>query len=171
VPIFELTEPRIDVAIVCADFDTSLDFYHQRLGLEIAYDVEIDTERAVRSGLAPGPFRHVRLRAGNALIKLMQIDPPPAADQGGFHAGVRWLTFFVRDLDDTIKHLTERRVAFLSEPVRGLAGRFACVQAPDGVILEFVQLFRHALAQEEGHTGPGGGPGPGPGGQCARPLT
>jgi len=148
VPLFELAEPRIDVAIVCADFDVSLDFYHRRLGLEIAHDLQIDTDRAVPSGLAPGPFRHVRLRAGDALIKLMQIDPPPVTDQGGFHAGVRWLTFFVRDLDDTIRHLSERSVPFLSKPIRGLAGWFVCAQAPDGVILEFVQLLPPASKQE-----------------------
>ena len=102
VPPFKLSKPRLDIAIVCSDFTASLDFYHHRLGLDIAYDLQIDTTRAVRSGLAPAPFRHVRLRAGDALIKLMQIDPPPEADQGGFHAGVRWLTFFVRDLDDTV---------------------------------------------------------------------
>jgi catechol 2,3-dioxygenase-like lactoylglutathione lyase family enzyme len=145
VPPFELTEPRIDVCIVCADFDASLDFYHRRLGLEIAFDLQIDSDRAVPSGLAPGPFRHVRLRAGDALIKLMQIDPPPPADQGGFHAGIRWLTFFVSDLEDTIRHLSQRGVPFLSEPVRGLASWFACVQAPDGVILEFVQPLAPTL--------------------------
>ncbi len=140
-PQLELTEPRIDVAIVCADFDASLDFYHQRLGLEIAHDLQIDRDRACQSGLAPGPFRHVRLRAGEALIKLMQIDPPPPPAQPGFHAGVRWLTFFVQNLDDTIRQLSERNVPFLSGPVRGLAGWFACAQDPDGVILEFVQLL------------------------------
>jgi catechol 2,3-dioxygenase-like lactoylglutathione lyase family enzyme len=141
VPLLEFTEPRIDVAIVCADFDASLDFYHRNLGLEIAYDLQIDHDRASLSGLAPGPFRHVRLRAGETLIKLMQIDPPPPPAQPGFHAGVRWLTFFVRDLDETIRRLSERNVPFLSGPVRGLAGWFACAQDPDGVILEFVQLF------------------------------
>jgi len=143
-PPFELAQPRLDVAIVCSDFEASLDFYHQRLGLEIAFDLQIDADRAVRSGLAPGPFRHVRLRAGETLIKLMQIDPPPPSDQGGFHAGVRWLTFFVQDLNNVVSNLTARNVPFLSEPLRGLAGHFTCAQAPDGVILEFVQLFEPA---------------------------
>jgi catechol 2,3-dioxygenase-like lactoylglutathione lyase family enzyme len=140
VPPFKLSKPRLDIAIVCSDFTASLDFYHHRLGLDIAYDLQIDTTRAVRSGLAPAAFRHVRLRAGETLIKLMQIDPPPEPDQGGFHAGVRWITFFVHDLTDTVAQLTTRGIPFLSEPLRGLAGWFACAQGPDGVILEFVEL-------------------------------
>ena len=140
-PIFELTQPTIDVAIVCADFEASLDFYHRRLGLEIAYDLQIGSDVATRSGLAPGPFRHVRLRASATLIKLMQISPPPPPASGEFHAGVRWLTFFVHDLTATIRQLSEQNVAFLSEPVHGLAGWFACTRDPDGIILEFVQPF------------------------------
>lgn len=142
-PIFELAQPTIDVAIVCADFDASLDFYHRRLGLEIAYDLQISSDLATRSGLAPGAFRHVRLRAGATLIKLMQISPPPAPTPtpGEFQAGVRWLTFFVNDLAATMHQLSEHNVSFLSEPIHGIAGWFACVRDPDGVILEFVQLF------------------------------
>ena len=131
-PLFALAEPRIDVAIVCADFDASLNSTTGGWAYKIAYDLQIDTDRAVPSGLAPGPFRHVRLRAGNALIKLMQIDPPPAADQGGFHAGIGWLTFFVRDLDDTIRQLSGQGVPFLSRPICGLAGGLYVPRRPTG---------------------------------------
>jgi hypothetical protein len=34
-----------------------------------------------------------------------------------------------------------RGVEFLSSPLRGLAGYFVCAQPPDGIILEFVELY------------------------------
>jgi catechol 2,3-dioxygenase-like lactoylglutathione lyase family enzyme len=137
----ELTAPQVDIAIVCSDFAESRDFYQHKLGLEVAFDLQIGSDLAVPSGLAPGPFRHLRLRAGHTLIKLMEIDPPPGPAPVGFHAGTRWLTFFISDLRGTMRELSAQGVRFLSEPVHGLAGWFACAQAPDGVILEFVELF------------------------------
>ena len=93
------------------------------------------------SGLAPSAFRHIRVRAGDALIKLMQIDDPPDEPSAGFAAGVRWLTLRVLDIRATVALLEGRGVAFLSEPLDGLAGSFVCAQAPDGVIIEFVELY------------------------------
>ena len=131
----------IDVAIVCSDFDASLDFYTRALELPIHEEVEIPERLAVPSGLAPGAFRHVRLRAGSGLIKLMQITPAPERRSSDFAAGVRWLTFQVGNLEETVARLQSRGVVFLSPPIRGLAGYFACAQAPDGLILEFVERF------------------------------
>lgn len=137
-----LTEATtIDIAIVCSDFEASLDFYTRVLELPIHEEVEIPERLAVPSGLAPGAFRHVRLRAGSSLIKLMQITPSPAERGRDFAAGVRWLTFQVTNLEDTVARLEARGVTFLSPPIRGLAGYFACAEAPDGLILEFVERF------------------------------
>jgi glyoxylase I family protein len=138
----ELSDGTLDVAIVCSDFDASVDFYVNKLGFPIAADLEIPERLAVGSGLAPSGFRHVRVRAGHALIKLMQIDePPPSPPSDSFAAGVRWLTFRVIDIQATVQLLQSRGVAFLSEPLAGLAGSFVCAQAPDGVIIEFVELY------------------------------
>lgn len=131
----------VDIAIVCSDFDASLDFYHRVVGLPIHEDLEIPEYLAVPSGLAPSSFRHVRLRAGASLIKLMQISPAPDERTPEFSAGVRWLTFQVSNLQETVNRLQSRGVKFLSEPIRGLAGLFACAEAPDGLILEFVERF------------------------------
>lgn len=140
-PVLEFASPEVDVALVCADFDAALDFYHRILDLPIEYDQEISAALAVGSGLAPCGFRHVRLRLGGVLIKLMQIDPAPESAQEGFHAGVRWITVFVRDLELTVKILSARGVNFIGPVLRGEAGSFACAAAPDGLIIEFVQLF------------------------------
>jgi glyoxylase I family protein len=138
---FELAQLGVDVAIVCHDFERSLDFYERVLGLEVATDIEIPEWLAVPGRLAPAAFRHVRLQAGSALIKLMEIKPPPVRRDSGFEAGVRWITFFVRDLDKTLRMINERGTPTYSGPIEGLAGRFATVQDPDGLIIELVQLY------------------------------
>ena len=138
---FTLADGTLDVAIVCSDFEASVDFYVNMLGFPIAADLQIPERLAVDSGLAPGGFHHVRVRAGDALIKLMEIEDPPDARDPGFVAGVRWLTLRVLDIRATVELLSGRGVTFLSEPLRGLAGSFVCAQAPDGVIIEFVELY------------------------------
>lgn len=143
-----LETSAVDVAIVCSDFEASLDFYNRVLDLPIHEEIGIPDRLAVPSGLAPSSFRHVRLRAGVSLIKLMQISPAPAERGREFAAGVRWLTLQVSDLEGTINRLESRGVKFLSVPIRGLAGFFACAEAPDGLILEFVERFRDSEASE-----------------------
>ena len=67
--------------------------------------------------LAPEGFRQVRLQAGNTLIKLMDIALPPASVSDQFKPGVRWLTFFVEDIEQTVSDLEQKGVTFLSPPV------------------------------------------------------
>ena len=106
--------PIVDVGIVCSNFDESLHFYRDLLGFHVVLDFEIPEDTAVSAGLAPRGFRQVRLKAGETLIKLMEIESPPARKKPEFAAGVRWLTFFRRrcaqDLSGTLR---ERRAVFV----------------------------------------------------------
>lgn len=137
----KLTHPVVDIAIVCSHFEESLRFYHELLGLEIAQDLQIPDDVAVGAALAPRGFRHVRLRAGNTLIKLMDIPSPPDRRSDKFAAGVRWLTFFVEDVPKTYKQLKADGVKFLSEPVAAPdAAGVVCAVDPDGVLIELVQI-------------------------------
>ena len=151
--VFSLQDGAIDVAIVCSDFAEAVDFYTVRLGLPVAEVIEIPESLAVRSGLAPTAFRHLRLRAGGTLLKLMEISPPPTPATHEFRAGVRWLTLRVDNLAATVELLEGRGVRFMSPPIRGLAGFFACAEAPDGVILEFVERYAESGAGEIGQPG------------------
>ncbi len=136
-----LTCATVDIAIVCSHFEESLRFYHEQLGLEIAVDMQIPDEVAQGAGLAPHGFRHVRLRAGNTLIKLMEITPPPARRSDRFAAGVRWLTFFVDNVRRTYAQLKADGVRFLTEPITAPdAAGVVCAVDPDGVLIEFVQV-------------------------------
>lgn len=137
----KFTHAVVDIAIVCSHFQESLRFYHEQLGLEIAQDLRIPDAVATGAALAPRGFRHVRLRAGNTLIKLMDIASPPPRRSDQFAAGVRWLTFFVEDVRQTFDQLKAKGVKFLSDPVAAPdAAGVVCAVDPDGVLIEFVQV-------------------------------
>jgi len=138
--MLKLSHPIVDISIVCSNFEESLRFYHEQLGLEIAYEVHISDEIAKAVGLAPRGFRQVRLRAGETLIKLMDNPSPPPRRSNEFVAGVRWITFFVEDVQKTFNDLKAKNVKFLSEPVSAPdSPGVVCALAPDGVLVEFVQ--------------------------------
>lgn len=138
--VLKLTHPTVDIALVCSNFQESLRFYHEQLGFEIVQDIQIPDEVARGAGLAPRGFRHVRVRAGNALIKLMDIASPPPQRSDKFAAGVRWLTFFVEDVRQTFEQLKARGVRFLTDPIAAPdAAGVVCAVDPDGLLLEFVQ--------------------------------
>lgn len=139
--MLNLSHPTVDIAITCSNFAASLDFYHNKLGFEIVLDLEIPDDLARDVGLAPTGFRQVRLKAGNTLIKLMDIESPPPAPADEFSAGVRWLTFFVEDIQQTVKDLKRNGVEFLSEPISAPdAAGVVCALDPDGILIELVQI-------------------------------
>ncbi len=137
----QLTHDVVDVAIVCSDFERSLTFYRDMLGLEVVLDVEVPDDVAQGVDLAPRGFRQVRLRAGRTLIKLMEIEDPPKRRPEGFSGGVRWLTFFVKDVRGLYADLLERGVPFTGPPiVPADAKQLACAVDPDGILIELVEL-------------------------------
>ena len=139
--MFALKHPVIDIGIVCSDFDESLRFYHELLGLELALDIDIPESTATGACLAPSKFRQVRLQAGDTLIKLMQIDSPPDERTIDFQAGVRWLTFILEDVPGTVAALKVKGVEFLADPVSAPdAKHVVCAKGPDGMLIELVQL-------------------------------
>lgn len=139
--MLELSHPTVDIAITCSNFEKSLDFYHNKLGFEIVLDLDIPEKLAQDVGLAPTGFRQVRLKAGNTLIKLMDIESPPETPQNTFSAGVRWLTFIVDDIQTTVEDLKVNGVEFLSEPISAPdAAGVVCARDPDGILIELVQI-------------------------------
>ena len=139
--MLQMIKPVVDLGIVCSNFDESLCFYHELLGLEIALEVEISDEVATGAHLAPRGFRQVRLQAGDTLIKLMEIKSPPEARTFDFQAGVRWLTFINEDVPRTVAKLKEKGVQFMGDLVSAPdAKHVVCAKGPDGMLIELVQL-------------------------------
>lgn len=137
---FDPQRRTLDVAITCHDFEASLEFYRDTLGFEVVVDTQISKEVATGIGLASSGFHQVRLRAGDTLIKLMDIEPPPPPASHGFAAGVRWLTIYVKDIRAVIAELSEKGVEFLAEPLTGKHATAVAARAPDGLLIEFAQV-------------------------------
>ena len=139
--MLELSHPVADLGLVCSDFDESLRFYRDLLGFEEVMEINIPEDVAIGAGLAPRGFRQVRLRVGQTLIKLMEIESPPQPRTFDFQAGVRWLTLFVDDVSESVEKLKVSGVEFMSEPISPPdAAYIACAKAPDGILIELVQL-------------------------------
>ena len=139
--MLKFLKPIVDIAIVCSDFEASLHFYRDLLGFEVVLDLDTPAETATGAALAPRQFRQVRLRAGDTLIKLMEIESPPEERSDDFQAGVRWLTFVIDDVPGTKTALAAKGVEFFSEPVSAPDAKYiVCAKAPDGLLLEFVQV-------------------------------
>ena len=139
--MFKMTHPAVDICIVCSRFDESLRFYRDVLELNVVVDIVIPADFARTIGLAPRECRQGRLEAGHTRIKLMEIATPPPTSPEAFAAGVRWLTFIVEDLEQTVANLKSKGVKFLSEPIAAPdAAGVVCTKDPDGILIEFVQV-------------------------------
>ena len=137
----KLVHPAADLCIVCSDFSASLKFYHEILGFEKVLDIQIPTVVAVGAHLAPSDFRQIRLLAGHTRIKLMEIANPPNPGNTDFKAGVRWLTFIIEDLPNTVQRLITLGVNFMSYSVSAPdAAHVICAVDPDGLLIELVQI-------------------------------
>ncbi len=139
--MIEMKNPAVDLGIVCSDFEESLHFYRDLLGFETVLEIEIPAQVATGAHLAPRGFRQVRLKAGNTLIKLMEIDSPPPPRSLDFQAGVRWLTFIVEDVPALAERLKAKGVEFLGQAVSAPDAKYVlCARGPDGMLIELVQL-------------------------------
>ncbi len=138
--MLKMTRPIVDIAITCSNFNESLRFYHELLGFEIVTEVDTSHELAKDIGLAPRGFHQVRLKAGNTLIKLMDIESPPPPADHGFDTGLGWFTILIEDIAETVKELKQKGVELVADPVDAPEAVVACVKAPDGILIEFVQL-------------------------------
>lgn len=138
--MLKMTRPIVDIAITCSDFNESLRFYHELLGFEVVMEVDTSDELAKEIGLAPRGFHQVRLKAGNTLIKLMDIELPPPPANHDFGTGLGWFTILIEDIEETVKELKQKGVELVSDPVDAPEAVVACVKAPDGILIEFVQL-------------------------------
>lgn len=137
----KLAHPAADLCIVCSNFPASLEFYKDILGLEEILDIQIPADVARGAHLAPSAFRQIRLAAGLTQIKLMEIADPPCPGNSDFKAGVRWLTFIIEDLPNTVERLKAQGVKFMADAVSAPdAAHVICAVDPDGLLIELVQV-------------------------------
>ncbi|TYR36506.1 VOC family protein [Sphingobacterium phlebotomi] len=117
------------VAIICSDYGHSLSFYRDILGLE----VQLETYRAERDS-----YKADLTLNGHYIIELFSFPSTPARPSYPEACGLRHLAFEVSDMDETIRVLKEKDVAY--EPIRTdeITGKkFTFIADPDGLPIEF----------------------------------
>lgn len=119
------------LAIICADYAVSKQFYTEVLGLEIIREVHRAARDSYKLDLAVN---------GQYVIELFSFPTPPPRLSRPEATGLRHLAFAVADLEAARQHLAAHGVA--CEPVRvdELTGRrFTFFQDPDGLPLELYE--------------------------------
>jgi len=94
--------------------------------------------------VAAGPGMLHKLQSPGAVLKVMIPANPPEAAKAAepflARTGLRYLTFFVDDLDAVLARATARRAKIQYGPAeRGGGVRIAVIEDPDGNTMEVVQ--------------------------------
>lgn len=120
----------IDIGILCADIERSLEFYAGLLGLEKIQEM-------------PVPFGTMhRMAFGESFVKLIDPNVVPGAGPLGLveALGFRYLTFQVSNIDDVCSECQAAGVEFEMGKQEFMPGvTIAMVRDPDGNVVEFVQ--------------------------------
>lgn len=120
------------VAIICSDYQKSLAFYRDVLGLELLSE----TYRAERNS-----YKADLAISGNYVIELFSFPDPPQRSSYPEAAGLRHLAFTVANVADTVALLA--REGIICEPLRvdECTGKtFTFTADPDGLPIEFYEI-------------------------------
>ena len=119
------------IAIICADYEQSKQFYVDILGLTILSETYRAERQSYKLDLALN---------GQYVIELFSFPDPPPRPSRPEALGLRHLAFAVPNLAEAIAHLTERGVTTELVRIDQLTGkRFTFFADPDGLPLELYE--------------------------------
>ena len=128
-----ITKHAIDIGILTRNPEAMMTFYHDVLGLPHEATIPM-----------PGGGTMRRLKAGDTVVKIVDIDPPPKADgiTGGLRAatGYRYWTIHVSNLNDALTHIANAgyKIPVPAKTIRpGVT--IAMVEDPDGNWVELLE--------------------------------
>jgi len=126
------------LAIIASDYERSIAFYRDILGLEEAFRVDNDDGSPWMVYFRTGPNDFIEIFAGGK-----EGDGPTS----GRTIGIAHLCFWVDDLDKTVVDLQARGLRVNSDGIR--TGRSGCRQLfiadPDGVRIELMQMLPDSM--------------------------
>ena len=115
------------VAIICSDYEKTVDFYVNKLGFSIIREEQRRSQQDIL----------MMLRSGETVLELFIKADAPQRVSDPEALGLRHLAFRVDDMDEAVAWLNSRGVE--TEPVREdkiNGGRFTFFRDPDGLPLE-----------------------------------
>ena len=119
------------IAIICSDYQRSLDFYTKVLGLEVIAEHYREARQSYKADLALN---------GQYVVELFSFPSPPPRPSYPEAAGLRHLAFEVDDIYETAAEL--ERMGVDHEAVRTdeyTGKRFFFMQDPDGLPIELYE--------------------------------
>jgi catechol 2,3-dioxygenase-like lactoylglutathione lyase family enzyme len=129
----KITKPALDLGIITRDAAPMLAFYQQMLGLALESVIPMPS----------GGTMH-RLRVGESILKIVQLDKQPAADgvPGGIPAatGIRYFTLHISNLQNVVDGFDQGGYKIVV-PIKTIRSgvSIAIVEDPDGNWLELLQ--------------------------------
>jgi len=130
----EMKKPKIlavnHIAIICSDYNASLAFYRDILGMELISEVYREERSSMMAKLSMN---------GQYLIELFTFPDSPKRPSYPEACGLRHLAFSVANLDDTFEYMTAKGVE--CEAIRTTPDGERCffTHDPDGLPIEFVE--------------------------------
>ena len=115
------------IAIICSNYEKSMDFYVKKLGFSVIRAVERPQQNDML----------IMLQQGQTVLELFIRSDAPTRPTDPEALGLRHLAFHVENIDPAVAWLNERGIE--TEPVREdkiNGGRFTFFNDPDGLPLE-----------------------------------
>lgn len=119
------------IAIICSDYQRSLDFYTKVLGLEVIAEHYREARQSYKADLALN---------GQYVVELFSFPSPPPRPSYPEAAGLRHLAFVVDDINEAAAEL--ERMGIDHEAIRTdeyTGKRFFFMQDPDGLPIELYE--------------------------------
>ncbi|HWA65914.1 MAG TPA: VOC family protein [Mycobacteriales bacterium] len=133
------------VGLCPADFDASLRFYVDGIGLEVVFDVTLRGDMydllGVRTDSVRTCFLADRATPGSARLELMQLFPGDGVDgpRTGYPQRGLTLVSFIRPVEQTLARLADLGLGGTPRIMPTPAGKLsAMVVDPDGVMVELL---------------------------------
>lgn len=120
------------VAIICSDYERSLNFYTDILGLRVLAEHYREDRKSYKTDLGIGD---------NYVVELFSFPSPPPRPSRPEAAGLRHLAFEVDDIDASVAELEAKNIPHEEIRIDGYTSkRFVFFQDPDGLPIEFYEL-------------------------------
>lgn len=120
------------VAIICSDYERSLNFYTDILGLRVLAEHYREERKSYKTDLGIGD---------NYVVELFSFPSPPPRPSRPEAAGLRHLAFEVDDIEASVAELEAKNIPHEEIRIDGYTSkRFVFFQDPDGLPIEFYEL-------------------------------
>lgn len=119
------------IAVICSDYQRSLDFYTQVLGFRILAEHYRKERQSYKTDLALGD---------EYVIELFSFPSPPRRATHPEATGLRHLAFEVENLEEEVRELNRLGIAHEEVRTDEFTGkRFLFLQDPDGLPIELYE--------------------------------